>query len=111
MKKITLDDLPKKDRKLPGKKKPDLKKMEGDYWRVIALNKKIEKAVTTYLNDHALSAEPQQLNYQNNSITGFICTAEMALMIHNSPEEYDVRYYLILHRRKDRREHWRMWKG
>lgn len=88
----------------------EMQKMENDEWRVIALDKIIEKAITGYLNDKGLNSEPTQTVYKNDTITGFMGTPEAVLMLKNSPNDYDPSNYFILHKRKNVKESWRMWR-
>jgi len=64
-----------------------------------------------YLNGKGLNSEPQAIAYLNNSLTVFMITPEAVINMKNSPEEYNPNHYMILHKRKERKERWRMWKG
>ncbi len=88
----------------------EMQKMENDEWRVIALDKVIEKAITGYLNSKGLNSEPTQTVYKNDSLTGFMATPEAVLMLKNSPQDYLPQNYFILHKRKNVKESWRMWQ-
>jgi len=115
MEKADLQKLMNSEGKKPsvrstGKAVLEMHKMENDEWRVIALDKVIEKVITGYLNDKAMNSEPVQTVYKNDSLTGFMATPESVLMLKNSPDDYNPNHYLILHKRKDRKEPWRLWK-
>ncbi len=109
--KTFMNEVIKATKKSSNKKIFDFKKLEADYWVISPLSKKIERAVITYLNERGLNSEPQSIDYLNGNITVFTITPEAVINMKNSPEEYNPSHYLILHKRKDRKERWRMWLG
>lgn len=109
--KYTMEDVVRVANKAFADKKNDLKKLELDQWAINPRSKKIEKALIGYLNNKGLNSEPQIIAYQNDTITVFTGTPEAVMHIVNSPEEYNPKFYLILHRKKDSKSKWRMWSG
>lgn len=109
--KVDMNDVIKAANKAFTNKKPDLKKLQDDYWAICPLSKKIEKALTGYLNRNSLDSDTHVIAYLNESTTVFMITAEAAINIKNSPEEYNPNHYLILHKRKKVKGSWKMWKG